>query len=399
MFRNTLNYIVMTIMTLAVYSNVTHANGFTDPLTIHPQNVRAGQDFLIHVNSAWNNGCRGEIIAEITSDSIDLTADPFGRVAGAVCTQEIVPFHDLINPYDLVDDGFRFANNVNVTFSFIGDDGQKRLIASKTLNFTDQVNSIKSAESGFWVSQELAFSSLTIDQQNGMLSLALSDFEQEGQSVWYFAAGPVNGNVFSGTMYSYNSNVVCVTEPCPRAGIGKNGRVYMLINERNEVIAKYIGLLDRNLFGDDLTTVYQRLELQPNPELPKDPVVVPDLTGAWVVGVESDTDIAEFAKYTISYGGESIDASGLISYVFSASITNSVSTRIEADFTISCVDQRPLDGPLDCEVNGLQYKNSACAIRFPFSSVANNGVSAAADCSGALDARNDTRFIMYRSDQ
>ncbi|WP_395376597.1 hypothetical protein [Marinicella sp. W31] len=399
MFKKTLNYIVTTIMTIAVFSNVGHANGFTDPLTIHPQNIRAGQEFLIHINSSWNNGCRGEVIAEVTADVIDLTADPFGRVAGAVCTQEIVPFHDLINPYDLVNDDFRFADNVTVNFSFIGDDDQKRLVTSKTIGFSDELNSIKSAESGFWVSHELAYSSLTMDQQQDMLSLALSDFEQDGESVWYFAAGPVNGNIFSGVMYSYNSNIVCVTEPCPRAAIAKNGRVYMLINERNEVIAKYIGLLDQGLFGTDLTTVYQRLELQPNPELPKDPVAVPDLTGAWVAGVESDTDIAEFAKYTISYGGESIDTSGLISYVFSASITNSVSTRIEADFTISCVDQRPLDGPLDCAVNNMQFKNSSCAIRFPFESVANNAVSATADCSDVQDVRNDTRFVMYRSNQ
>jgi len=379
-------------------TQVAHAQ-FNDPLSIHPQNIRAGDTFLIHIDSAWSNGCGGEIITSITADAIDVTADPIGRIAGAVCPQVIVPFHDLINPYDLVDASFRFSDNVTVNFSFIGDDGQKSLIASKTIVFSDQANTTKTAESGFWVSNDLAYSSLTIDQQQNVLSLALSDFEEDGKPLWYFAAGPVNGNVFSGIMFSYNSGIVCVTEPCPRAVTDKNGRVYMLINDRNEVITKYVGLLDRNLFSDDLTTVYQRLELKPNADLPTDPVILPDLTGEWVVGVESDTDIAEFAKYTISYGGESLDTSGLTSYVFSASITNSASTRIEADFTISCIDQRPLDGPLDCEVNNVEYKNSSCVIRFPFSAVANNAVTASADCDGATDARNDTRFIMYRSNQ
>lgn len=399
MFKNTLISILTLAMSFVVANSNVHAQ-LSDPLSIHPQNVRAGQEFLIHINSVWNDGCRGEIITEITSDTINLTADPFGRIAGAVCPQVIVPFHDLINPYDSVDSDFRFANNVTINFSFIDNNGQKSLISSKTLSFSDEVNVTKSAENGFWVSTELANSSLTIDQQGDMISLALSDFEEDGKSLWFFAAGPVNGDIFIGTMFSYDSDVVCVTEPCPRAVTAKNGRVYVLINDRNEVIAKYIGLLDRNLFGDDITVAYERLELQPNADLPKDPVAIPDLTGEWIAGVESDTDIAEFAKYTISYGGESTDApSGLKSYVFSASITNSASTRIEADFIISCVDQRPLDGPLECSVEDLTYKNSACDIRFPFKAVANNTVTTLADCSDALDARNDTRFVMYRRSQ
>ena len=399
MFKNTLIYILTLAISFVMATSNVHANGFTDPLSIHPQNVRAGQEFLIHINSVWNDGCRGEIITEITSDTIDLTADPFGRVAGAICPQVLVPFHDLINPYDTVSSDFRFADNVTINFSFIDNNGQKSLISSKTLSFSDEVNVTKSAENGFWVSTELANSSLTIDQQGDVISLALSDFEEDGKSLWYFAAGPVNGDIFIGTMFSYDSDVVCVTEPCPRAVTAKDGRVYMLINDRNEVIAKYIGLLDRNLFGDDITVAYERLELQANTALPKDPIAIPDLTGQWIAGIESSADIAEFAKYTIGYGGEARDsATGLTNYIFSADITNKFTLEPAADFTISCIDMRPLDGGLECRIKGLDYRNNDCDISFPFTAVANDTVTATAICSNSF-VDEQIQFVMHRRKQ
>lgn len=368
-------------------------NMLAPTLEVYPAHVTKGEGFLISLNGYWPNSCGGRFYTEIVNDRMIFTADPVSRTSRISCAEIIVPFNELINPEDMVENDFVFADTVTVEYHMYRINGEKEKVGETELIFSDIPNKNASIESGYWVTDKLSYSSLTIDQQSNMISTTLSDYDIDGNPVWFFSSGTMNGNTYIGEITRYTTNVACIpAQSCPRAIAEQTGHIYILVNDNNDLTVKATGLKDSQFF-EDYTARYRRNVLSVNPLLPQNQIDLPDLTGRWIVGFESDTSRSEYNQYIIEYTGvDDSNQNAVEKYLFSAKPVNTVDTNM--NFSIECADYRILDGDLSCSINNITYLQSACIVNIPFSAVGNRKV----DVSGVPCEEKAVRLLMLRSD-
>jgi len=377
-------------LTGLLLSSYAAADSRFDPVRAFPESPQRGQPILLLVQSDWPDGCGGTIETKINVDRIDVIAKP-NRVLGVGCTQALVPFTELINPAAQLPASVIFADRVEVRYFVQDATGQNQIIDTDAITFSTAAPSPASLLSGSFSSKSLDLSGLFLDQQEGVISTLLSDYNQQGQSSWRFGAGKLHGNVYVGDLTSYQQ-IVCVQAPCPRAAANSTGKISLLLLNQNEVIARYQGALTPVLDG---TYRYQRMVFNRAPTLPgadQEESWLPDLVGEWLVGVTGNArEAASFKRYRIQYIGRLLADSRLFDRRYSA-----VSATDPSDFfEINCTDARPVDGIIGCSIANFSALTRRCAVDFEPSSVALGQLRAPATCARAGDIL-ETEFLMQR---
>ncbi len=348
-----------------------------EPLSIHPASVTPDKPFLLLIEDQWTDSCGGSFEVNATAEQIDLIAVLRSAQQDIGCSAIIVPFQKLVVPQEFRTDG-DFADQVAVRYLYDSGNGPE-LRAEQTLVFSDQPALTVNAEAGSWITEPLENSGLFIDQQGDFFSAALLDYANS-VSYWTYTGGRINGNVYVGEMSGYYSNVVCVTTPCPRAVPDEIGRVAMLLRRGNELVVDYQNVLRTPQFDEIESFNYRRFDFARSPDLMDLDRAIPDLTGAWVAGLDwtanSDPD---FRSVDIRYSG--VDTGGgLARYQFTA-LSAGDATR--SAFSIGCQDARPVDGGFECVIEGFRLGNETCIGVFHWRDVGLNQLDTSVSC-GAL---------------
>jgi hypothetical protein len=364
-----------------------HAGLLFDPLSIHPAKPQSGQPILLLVQSSWNDGCGGVLDVRVSSTRIDVFQIP-NNAPGRVCTQAIVPFEEIINPQETLGNT-RFANRVEVRFFRRNSNLSDALIDTDIVEFSATAPATSNVLSGSFSARSLDVSGLFIDQQEGVLSALVSDYDSQGRSSWRFGAGKMHGDVYVGTLARYQQ-IRCVTTPCPRAAADAVGEINLIALNANELFVSY-----RNVLSSDVAAtatyryerlVFNRAATLPSAESPDS--WIPDLVGEWLLGVTgSNRENAEFKRYRISYNGRVFSDSNQQNRRFSAvSVTNPTDI-----FEIICRDDRPVDGDLRCRLSNYRALQKTCDASFTRPEVTLGNVRIAARCDTL-----DTEFLMQR---
>ena len=359
-------------------------------LAVHPAQVRQNGPWLISVQGEWPNGCGGEIRTQVSASSIDITAVPATGVD--ICTQVVLPFFELVNPRASSAE-VDFGDSVTVNYRYDGE-----LRGSIEVPFSESAAPAERFRTGSWVTS-IANHGLFIDQQNDVLTAALFDYDADGQAVWYYAAGKVEGDVYIADMVRYGE-IVCVTAPCERVAPVRQGRIELLLTDTDEIHARLVDVLEspRVVGADHL--VYRQLDLSRSADLPQpgpgEPAL-PDLVGEWLGGVQGDgAREDDFQTQVIKYSG--LDLGGAVdTHVFSAfAAGEGVPDPAPLLYRIRCDVGQP-GAAARCQLEGYQSLGASCAAEFGYSAVGVDRVRSAVHCSSA-DADYDSVFHLFRLD-
>lgn len=359
-----------------------------DPVSVHPAKPQNGQPILLLVRSYWNDGCGGTLDIRASATRIDVFQIP--RITpGVFCTDAMVPFDELINPQDYLPANTRFASLVEVRFFSRNSSLIDQLLDTDTVEFASTTPASSNVVSGSFSAKTLDISGLFIDQQEGVISALLSDYDDQGRSSWRFGAGKMHGDVYVGDLSRYQQ-IRCITTPCPRAVAESVGKINLVALNANELFVSY-----RNALSPDVSSIathrYERVIFIRSGTLPGEQSAdswIPDLVGEWLVGVTGTRlENAEFKRYRISYIGRPVSEPGSFDRRFSA-----VSATNPADFfEILCRDDRPVDGLQGCRLNNYRALQRNCSASFEPTDVTFGNVRIAASCDSL-----ETEFVMQR---
>ncbi len=349
-----------------------------------PTNISQQGPWFILVQDQWINGCQGSFEIEVTASTIDIHAVPFAGAPGDFCAAVIVPFQYWVNPRDSAGADFQFDSSVTVNFHFDGE-----LRSTEQVVFNELGNTPTRVQTGSWVTS-LQNHGLFIDRQGDVMTMALFDYDGNGDATWSYGVGTIDGNVLSAELYSYGE-IVCVTEPCDRTAPIRRGQVTMLVFE-NQLLATYVDALPSPSVVFT-TMVYDRLDFQRPPELNipnRQPL--PDLVGDWIGGMTGDAVRPDDLRaVSISFGGGT--GIGTINeWVFDVSTTASG----EYLYSIFCTDIDQSRAPR-CRVVGYFFGDYSCATDFAYRSVGVDRLQSAAACAGP-EGSTESTFHLYRAD-
>ncbi len=354
-----------------------------EPLSVHPGNVSRDGEFLLALEDRWINGCGGQVSASVGAERIELLATSASE-QGVVCPQVFEPFADLIRPRAAFDGVF--ADEVAVSYDFIGPDGERAQRSSLVIRFSDEPNPTVLVETGSWITDALQSSGLFVDQQDGLFSANLADYAN-GTGAWFFGAAPVNGDTVIAEISRYGT-IQCVTAPCDRAAPVASGTLLAVLRDSNDMLVKYQGILE-NTDLQDQAMVYQRLDLDRAGSLQG----APDLEGQWIIGVGPGNDgglASTFGVYDLS-AGDTRPVGGLETITFAARDVNRLDDSLQADFFIQCQDARPVDGELNCATRDFNLVDEDCVGLFPFAAAGLRRVRGIVSCAGV-----NGDFVMVR---
>lgn len=365
-----------------------------DPIEVHPVFVSEDGPFLILVRDRWTDGCGGAVKTTVSSDTIDVVSTLTSPTIDAICPAVVVPFEKIVDPRAVAPD-VTFASTVTVRYFFDAGNGPE-LVATRLAELaTDATNPTAEVGSGGWITPGLARSGLFVDQQGSILSAMLSDYDENGLGRWHYTAGTVDGTAFVGTFERY-SEIQCVTAPCDRAAPDGQGRVAMILRDRDELIVQYDGVLAPPEGREHDAYRYQHLRFERSPALAELDLAIPDLEGRWVAGVRGLVDRADsFRSVAIRF--DRVENEGSIpAYVYRATALAPSDTLASPDFEIVCKDDRPVDGIRACTVMDFESPGGACFAPIPFEAVAYDRVSVPASCDPTFIF--ETTFELFRLD-
>ena len=378
------------LMLALLMSGTAFAGLRLDPVRVFPEAPQRGQPVLLLVESMWPNGCGGKLETQVFANRIEIIAKP-NRNPSVVCTQALVPFTELINPAPLLPANVAFADRVSVRYLVRGEGASDQLMDEDVINFGATAPARAALLSGSFSSNSLALSGLFLDQQEGVISTLLSDYDERGSSSWRFGAGVLHGNVYVGDLTRYQQ-IVCVRAPCPRATPSSTGKISLLLLNQNEVIARYQDALTPELDGSYRyqRMVFTRAATLPGPQ--QEESWLPDLVGEWLVGVTGNQrENAAFKRYRIEYLGRSqVDARSFDRRFAAVSLTD-----LNDTFAINCSDARPVDGTISCNLRDFPALARRCDASFEPSSVALGQLRIPATCTRVGDVLA-TEFLMQR---
>lgn len=361
-----------------------------DALRVYPEQPRKDGALLLLIVDEWSNGCGGEIRTTVTADLIEIAALPS---QAELCTQVVTPFFDLIDPRERAGADADFADEVTVNYLFDGE-----LRASRTIRFGSESGPAERFQTGSWTNATLANHGLFIDQQGDVLTAALLDYDADGKATWYYAAGKVEGQVFSADMVRYGE-IVCVTAPCPRAAPVRQGRVNLLWFDSDVLIAGFSGVLESGLGQVFNQHVYQRLDLYRSPELPQPSpgeLPLPDLIGNWLGGVQGDGARADdFRALVVKYGGLDLSGATDAHYFDVYPGAGAGGDPGQVEFRIRCAGG--VSGTAECSLENYRSSGADCAASFAYSAVGVDRVRTSVQCSSDTLSFNSL-FQLFRLD-
>jgi hypothetical protein len=365
-----------------------HAGLRFDPLSVHPAKPQSGQPILLLLQSSWNDGCGGALEVRVSSERIDVFQIP-NSAPGRICTQAVVPFDALINPQESLAASARFASRVEVRFFRRNFSLTDELLDTDIVEFSATPPMPSNVLSGSFSARSLDTSGLFVDQQEGVISTLLSDYDDQGRSSWRFGAGKMHGDVYIGELSRFQQ-IRCVTAPCPRAIADAVGKINLLALNANELLVSFRNALSPDVSGS-ATYRYERLVFNRPAILPGADSAdswIPDLVGEWLLGVTgTNKESADFKRYRINYIGRVFTDTNILDRRF-----NVVSTTNPADFfAIICRDDRPVDGDLRCRLSNYRALQRSCAVSFEPTAVTPGNVRIAASCEAL-----ETEFVMQR---
>lgn len=373
---------------LAVAALPAAAQMLPDRLSLHPEHVAADADFLIKVEDAWPNGCGGELSVEVMADTIRILARAAQLPQPVACTEALQPFTRLINPRDHAPQGLRWADRVKVEYRMDVGSGPE-LRESESLVPSDQPNPPAAVEIGTWTTSLLDNSAMLIDQQEGLLTAALFDYDSQGRASWHYTGGMLNGNTYIAPMQRYGL-VECVTTPCPRAAPVQSGGVRMLVDGRSRMWVEFDDVLASSPSASAIE--YTRLDFRRSPELENVRLPAPDLIGHWLggvaasVGPRGESLPAALGQWNVVYGGYD-NTGGLARVVYNAYAAplqpidgRPPSTPLA--WRVECTDLRPVDGPMHCMIDNYPHPQGSCTVSFAFDAAGHSQLDAEAECAG-----------------
>lgn len=371
----------------SMLSGIVNAGIRFDPVSVHPAKPQSGQPILLLLRSYWNNGCGGTLDIRVSAERIDIFQIPKNS-PGVFCSDALVPFAELINPQENLTANTQFAGRVEVRLFSRNSSVIDQLLDSDIVEFTPSAPASSNVVSGSFASETLDISGLFLDQQEGVLSTLLSDYDEQGRSSWRFGAARMHGDVYVGDLSRYQQ-IRCITAPCPRAVAESVGKINLIALNANELFVSY-----RNALSPDASSAthrYQRLIFNRAATLPSVQSAdawIPDLVGEWLVGVTGNRlENADFKRFHIRYIGQPLADPGSFDRRFSA-----VSATNPADFfEIVCRDDRPVDGVQACRLHNYRALQRSCSASFLPTEVTLANVRIAASCDSLA-----TELVMQR---
>jgi hypothetical protein len=169
-----------------------------------------------------SGGYYGEMMPSPTSNKRVLIATPGFAALGIVTPDYVVP-----NGFLPTNGGtLNYAGVDSVTFASLPTDGVTAIDRNGVMrqnlatNFAGQSASVAAVGppaaiipvAGAWFNPNEIGSGFGLDYHNGTLVVEVYSYLPGGASQWYLAAGPMNGNVFTGTLDKYTGGQ-CIS--CP----------------------------------------------------------------------------------------------------------------------------------------------------------------------------------------
>ncbi len=379
---------------LLLFTSAANAQLLFDPMTVHPERIQPDQPFLILLDDSWIDSCGGTLSLQASNTEINVIATLSSPMLGGVCAQVLTPFRELINPLAELDTLPDFEDSIVI--NYLVDNGFGAMPRdSETITFTSAANTPVRLQSGSWVTPGLTFSGLFIDQQDDIFTAALMDFSDDGDPLWHYGGGRLNGNTFIGEMASYHE-IVCVTQPCDRAAPDNVGTVYVLVDEFDSLLVEYNGILGSTLPIVGGPMQYSRLPLTRSASIPAEDPALPDLVGNWVAGSSGDSSTADnFTAVMIDYTGPASQGlSGHYFDVFDQPVSPGLPVLL---YRILCQDARPVDGTVACSLEGYRFDGLDCSVAFAYTAVGDQRLTAAMTCGNGTRSV-DGEYRLFRMD-
>ena len=244
--------LAMVPLGLAV-SMLTHA---ATPYAI-AEHVAANASILT-VNGQWPTQCPPSL-KNVTLDGTDLRIDAGSDLT--LCDRKAAPFSIELNPALALDKTSLDPGIYRVSFyAADGAGSSPKLRAFTLLDHSAPDATAIVPESGFWFTSNNGDASanrtvLSVELQDGQLSVALMSYDTIGQPVWYFGAAAFNGHIAHVPLI----HIVGGTDPFDASESSAHGDSMLTLDMQFESGAHALAWLGRQRGGADDST----LQLQP----------------------------------------------------------------------------------------------------------------------------------------
>jgi len=290
----------------------------TSVIEVHPDSIVPGSPFLIEVDSYWPDGCRGDIRVAANSAQIDVILDRSTLPEEILCPLVLTPMRALVNPRDHVDGPLQMQPSFKVRLLRRDRDGDELVELVREVQLADNASPPASAQPGSWTSSSAPKTAITIEQQGGLLGAIVAGTDAD-PGEWQLAAGPLNGNVFAGTLQGVEV-VPCTPEDTCEGTKRVNrevGRANILIEGFNSMLVD-IRHQDQTNIEPGLVQpprYYDRFNLDVNDpatnqlidaghplSLTKPQTTFPDLSGTWFVGSGDSLERIDIGDVAVEAG-------------------------------------------------------------------------------------------------
>ena len=210
------------------------------------------------VNGQWPTQCPPSL-KNVTLDGTDMRIDAGSDLT--LCDRTSSPFSIELNPALAVDKTSLDPGIYHVSFyAADGAGSSPKLRAFTLLDHSAQDAASIVPESGFWFTSNNGDASanrtvLSVESQDGQLSIALMSYDAIGQPVWYFGAAAFNGHIAHVPLI----HIVGGTDPFDASASSAHGDSMMTLDLQFESGAHALAWLGRERGGADDST----LQLQP----------------------------------------------------------------------------------------------------------------------------------------
>ncbi len=213
------------------------------------------------VNGQWPTQCPPSL-KNVTLDGTDLRIDAGSDLT--LCDRTAAPFSIEVNPALAVDKAALDPGIYHISFyAADGANASPKLRAFSLLDHSAPDAASVVPESGFWFTSNNGDTStsrtvLSIEPQDGQLSVALMSYDTIGQPVWYFGAAPFNGHIAHVPLI----HIVGGTDPFAESASAAHGDSMLTLDVQFESGAHALAWLSRERgSSDDATLQVQPLDI------------------------------------------------------------------------------------------------------------------------------------------
>lgn len=213
------------------------------------------------VSGQWPTQCPPSL-KNVTLDGTDLRIDAGSDLT--LCDRKVAPFSIELNPALAVDKTALDPGIYHVSFfAADGAGSSPKLRAFTLLDHSSPDAASVVPESGFWFTSNNGDTTtnrtvLSIELQDGQLSVALMSYDTIGQPVWYFGAASFNGHIAHVPLI----HIVGGTDPFNESASTAHGDSMLTLDMQFESGAHALAWLGRERGGaDDSTLQVQPLDI------------------------------------------------------------------------------------------------------------------------------------------